>query len=138
MAWSGDIYQQNSEEGTNLRFVVPDEGATLWTDNLMIPYTTQAPVDAIELMDFLYEPEISTGLTEYISYIPPVPHAQEVMMEWAAAEGDTERGEALLEMAGSPLVFPTEEDYQKLHSFVVLPTEEQDGFSSLFQAVTQS
>ncbi|MFY7064264.1 ABC transporter substrate-binding protein [Nocardiopsis changdeensis] len=138
MAWSGDIYQQNSEEGTNLKFVIPEEGATLWTDNLMIPYTTQAPVDAIELMNFLYEPEIATGLTEYIAYISPVPHAQEVMLEWAAAEGDSDRGTALTEMAESPLVFPTEEDYQRLHNFVVLPTEEQDGFSSLFQAVTQS
>ncbi len=138
MAWSGDIYQQNSEEGTNLEFVIPEEGATLWTDNLMIPYTTQAPVDAIELMNFLYEPEVATGLTEYISYISPVPHAQEVMLEWAAAEGDSERGEALAAMAESPLVFPTEADYQNLHNFVVLPTGEQEGFSSLFQAVTQS
>ncbi|MFD3684664.1 spermidine/putrescine ABC transporter substrate-binding protein [Nocardiopsis sp. NPDC058631] len=138
MAWSGDIYQQNSEEGTNLEFVIPEEGATLWTDNLMLPFTTQAPVDAVELMDFLYEPEIAAGLTEYISYISPVPHAQEVLAEWAEGGSDGDRADALSAMSGSALVFPTEGDYQNLHNFVVLDTDQQDEFSGLFQAVTQS
>ncbi|MCY9787577.1 spermidine/putrescine ABC transporter substrate-binding protein [Nocardiopsis sp. EMB25] len=138
MAWSGDIYQQNAEEGTNLKFVVPDEGATIWTDCMMIPYTSQAPVDAIELMNFLYEPEIAAGLTEYIAYITPVPYVQEVMGEWADAEGDSERGQALREMAESSLVFPTEAEYQRLHNYVNLAAEDQEGFASLFHAITQS
>ncbi|WP_017590275.1 polyamine ABC transporter substrate-binding protein [Nocardiopsis ganjiahuensis] len=138
MAWSGDIYQQNAEEGTNLKFVIPEEGATLWTDNLLIPFTSRAPVDAIKLMDFLYDPEIATGLTEYISYIPPVPNAQEVMAEWADAEDDGERAEALRELAESNLVFPEESDYQRLHNYVALETDQQDEFSSIFQAITQS
>ncbi|WP_190394206.1 polyamine ABC transporter substrate-binding protein [Nocardiopsis quinghaiensis] len=138
MAWSGDIYQQNAEAGTNLKFVIPDEGATLWTDNLMIPYTTQAPVDAVELMNFLYEPEIATGLTEYIGYISPVPRAQGTMAEWADTEEEDERAEALREMSESALVFPGEGDYQKLHNYVALEPDQQGEFSSLFQAVTQS
>ena len=138
MAWSGDIYQQNSEEGTNLEFVIPEEGATLWTDNLMLPFTTQAPVDAVELMNFLYEPEIAASLTEYISYISPVPYAQEVLAEWAEGGSDGDRADALRAMSGSALVFPTEGDYQNLHNFVVLDTDQQDEFSGLFQAVTQS
>ncbi|WP_187347218.1 PotD/PotF family extracellular solute-binding protein [Nocardiopsis sp. CNR-923] len=138
MAFSGDIYQQNAEEGTNLKFVVPEEGATLWTDCMMIPFTSQAPVDAIELMNFLYEPEINAGLTEYIAYITPIPYVQEVIAEWAASESGTERGQALAEMAESPLVFPTEEEYQRLHNYVNTPAAEQDEFASLFHAVTQS
>ncbi|WP_017573067.1 polyamine ABC transporter substrate-binding protein [Nocardiopsis halotolerans] len=138
MAWSGDIYQQNATAGTDLRFVIPDEGATLWTDNLMIPYTSKAPVDAIEMMNFLYEPEIAAGLTEYIAYISPVPRAKEILTDWAGSEDDGERAEALREMAESHLVFPTEEEYQKLHNYVTLETAEQEEFSALFQAVTQS
>jgi spermidine/putrescine transport system substrate-binding protein len=138
MAWSGDIYQQNAEEGTNLKFVVPDEGATLWTDTMMIPFTSRAPVDAIELMNFLYDPEIATGLTEYIAYITPVPHAQEVMAEWADAEDGSERGEQLREMSESPLVFPTEGDYQRLHNYVNLEADAQEEFASLFHEITQS
>lgn len=138
MAWSGDIYQQNAAEGTDLKFIVPEEGATLWTDNLMIPFTSQAPVDALKLMDFLYEPEIATGLTEYINYVSPVPLTQEVMAEWAAGESDDERAEALMEMSESSLIFPTEDDYQNLHNYVTLETDDQDAFASIFQEITQS
>ncbi|GAB3737827.1 ABC transporter substrate-binding protein [Nocardiopsis nanhaiensis] len=138
MAWSGDIYQQNAEEGTNLRFVMPDEGATLWTDNMMIPFNSQAPVDAIELMDFLYNPEVAAGLTEYIAYIPPVPDVQQVLEDWSGEEDDGERAQALAEMAESQLVFPDEADFDRLHNFVTLETDEQDAFSTIFQAVTQS
>ena len=36
MAWSGDIFQQ-SRRGQDLKFVVPEEGGTIWTDNMCIP-----------------------------------------------------------------------------------------------------
>lgn len=138
MAWSGDIFQQNAEEGTNLKFVVPDEGATLWTDNMMIPYTSEAPVDALRLMDFLLDPEIAAGLTEYINYVSPVPATHDVLTDWARAEDGSERGEELAEIAESPLVFPQDADYERLHNYVSLPPEEQEEFSSLFHAITQA
>ncbi|WP_317493534.1 spermidine/putrescine ABC transporter substrate-binding protein [Haloechinothrix sp. LS1_15] len=137
MAWSGDIFQQNAEEGTNLKFVVPDEGATLWTDSLMLPLTSEAPVDAIQLMDFLFRPEIAADLTEYIGYVPPVPETEQLLADRAAEASGADR-EYLAELAGSPLVFPTEEDYAKLHSYVTLEPGEEDGFLSTFQAITQS
>ncbi|MBA0126588.1 spermidine/putrescine ABC transporter substrate-binding protein [Haloechinothrix sp. YIM 98757] len=137
MAWSGDIFQQNAEEGTNLQFVVPTEGATLWTDLMMIPVTSEAPVDALELMNFLYRPQIAAGLTEYIGYVPPVPETQRLLRERAEDASGDDR-EYLEELSASPLVFPSDADYDKLHSYVTLAPEEQEDFNSLFQAVTQS
>ncbi len=139
MAWSGDIYQVNAEEGTNLKFVIPEEGATLWTDNLTIPITAQNPVDALMLIDFFYDPDIAASLTEYINYICPVPHAKEVLLD-RAAELDGEDREALEELANSPLVFPSESDYARLHNYVVLDVEagEDEEFNSIFQAVTHA
>ncbi|CAM3623007.1 spermidine/putrescine ABC transporter substrate-binding protein [Nocardiopsis rhodophaea] len=137
MAWSGDIYQQNAEEGTNLEFVVPEEGGTIWTDCLMIPVTAKNPVDALMLMDFLYEPEIAAGLTEYITYITPVPEAQEILKEKAAEASGKEKKE-LDGLVDSPLVFPTEEDYARLHNYVPLTTDNEKSFTPLFLSVTQS
>jgi spermidine/putrescine transport system substrate-binding protein len=137
MAWSGDIYQQNAEEGTDLRFVVPEEGATLWTDNMVIPVTSEAPVDAITLMDFLYNPEIAAGLTEYITYITPVPQAQQVLRERARQASGSERAD-LEDLAESPLVFPADEDYANLHSYVAVEPGEEEAFTSPFLAITQS
>lgn len=137
MAWSGDIFQQNASAGTNLKFVIPDEGATLWTDNMVIPVTSEAPVDAITLMDFLYDPKIAAGLTEYITYITPVPAAEDVLRERARRATGEER-EQLTKLVESPLVFPSADDYARLHSYVNLEPDQVESFMSLFHTVTQA
>lgn len=137
MAWSGDIYQQNASAGTDLKFVVPEEGATIWTDVMCIPTTSQAPVDALKLIDFLYQPEIAAGLTEYITYIPPVPKAQDILREQAQESSGKARTE-LERLVDSPLVFPTEEDYSRLHNYVALEPGKEKAFTSVFHAVTQA
>ena len=43
MAWSGDVFQKNLSEEPDLKFVIPEEGGTIWTDNLMIPMTARQP-----------------------------------------------------------------------------------------------
>lgn len=48
MAWSGDVYSLTSPD---VKFVVPKEGGTIWTDNMCIPKTAENPVDALTLMD---------------------------------------------------------------------------------------
>lgn len=137
MAWSGDIYQQNAEAGTNLKFVIPEEGATLWTDCMVIPMTSEAPVDALQLIDFLYQPEIAADLAAYINYITPVPKAQDVLRDQAAnASGDD--SDELAALADSPLVFPDDSDYAKLHNYVSLKPGEESSFTSKFHAITQA
>jgi spermidine/putrescine transport system substrate-binding protein len=136
MAWSGDIFQANAS-GANLEFVVPDEGAALWTDNMCIPQHAKHPVDAITYMNFVYDPKIAAMLAEYINYITPAPSAAEVIKsDAAAATGDNK---ATLEgVATSPLVFPSRADYAKLHRYRVLTSAEEKVWNSLFEPVYQS
>jgi spermidine/putrescine transport system substrate-binding protein len=137
MAWSGDIFQKNLE-GANLKFVIPQEGGTIWTDNMMIPKTAKNPVDAIMLMDFFYDPKVAAGLTEYINYVTPVPAAKQILLgEAAKASGDDK--EALETLADSPLVFPTTADYAKLKHYRSFKTpQEQRQYESVFQPITTS
>jgi spermidine/putrescine transport system substrate-binding protein len=115
-AWSGDIFQKNVSDGTNFKFVIPEEGGTLWTDNMTIPSTAQNPVDAIMMMDFFYRTDIAASLAEYINYVTPVPGAQNVIKSDAAkATGDDKK--TLETVADSPLVFPSDADYSKLHYY---------------------
>ncbi|RCG30745.1 spermidine/putrescine ABC transporter substrate-binding protein [Sphaerisporangium album] len=135
MAWSGDIYQQIAE-GQDLKFVVPEEGATIWTDNMCIPKTAQNPVDALAMMDYVYKPEIAAHLAEYITYITPVPAAQEVIKADAAkASGDDKK--ALELAATSPLIFPSESDMARLRSYKSLTPAEEKAFEGIFQPITQ-
>jgi spermidine/putrescine transport system substrate-binding protein len=136
MAWSGDIFQQNVSEGTGLKFVIPKEGGSLWTDNMCIPVTSENPVDALELMDFFYQPKIAAGLTEYINYVTPVPSTQQLIKADAAtATGDDK--DALEELAGSPLVYPSAQDYARLHSFKPLTPMQDRTFQDIFQPIVQ-
>jgi len=138
MAWSGDIFQENVSEGTNLKFVLPAEGATIWTDNMMIPKTAANPVDAIMLMDFFYDPVNAASLAEYINYVTPVPRAHDLIRADAAkASGDDKT--ALEQVADSPLVFPSDVDYAKLHSYRSFKNaQEKQQYQSTFQPIVQS
>jgi spermidine/putrescine transport system substrate-binding protein len=134
-AWSGDIFQKNVSDGTNLKFVIPEEGATIWTDNFTIPITAANPMDAIMLIDFFYRVPIQASLTEYINYVSPVPAAQEQIKQDAAkASGDDKK--TLEDVASSPLVFPTEADYAKLHYYRDFASAaEQQEYQKIFEPI---
>lgn len=136
MAWSGDIFQANAS-GAQLKFVVPKEGAVLWTDNMCIPQHAEHPVDAMTYMDFVYTPQIAAMLAESINYITPVPGAQAVIQQDAAkATGDDKA--ALSQLATSPLIFPSPSDFSRLHRYRVLTAEEETTWNALFEPIYQS
>ena len=133
-AWSGDIFQKNLEGG-NLKFVIPEEGASIWTDNMTIPITAKNPVDAITLMDFFYQTEIAATLAEYINYITPVPKAQDAIKAHAAAASGEDKA-TLTAVAESPLVFPSDADYAKLRHYRDFATPaEQSEYQGIFEPI---
>jgi len=135
MAWSGDIFQQNLSSGSQLRFAIPDEGGTLWTDNMMIPKYAQNPVDAMMLMDWYYRPQIAAQLTESINYISAVPSAQTIIA--SAAAKATGSSKALLhEVATSELVWPSAADYKRLYNYPDVSGKAQAQFQSIFNPIT--
>jgi spermidine/putrescine transport system substrate-binding protein len=137
MAWSGDIFQQNTSKGTNLKFVLPEEGATIWTDNMIIPKTAKSPVDAIMLMNFFYDPVIAAGLTEYINYVTPVPSTRDIIRAEAAKATGAAR-QALEQVADSPLVYPSDSDYANLRSYRRFEnSRERQEYQSIFQPIIQ-
>jgi spermidine/putrescine transport system substrate-binding protein len=137
MAWSGDIFQQNLSSGSALKFVIPDEGGTLWTDNMMIPKYAQNPVDAMMLMDWYYRPQIAAQLTESINYISAVPAAQPIIARDAAkASGSSRR--VLHEVATSELVWPTPVDYQRLHNYPDVSGKLQARYEAIFNPVIRA
>ena len=136
MAWSGDVFQMQFDN-PDLQFVVPDEGAVLWVDNMCIPKGAEHPNDALAMMDYVYRPEVAAQMTEWINYICPVPEAQDIILQHAdEAEAAGDR-EYLEQVANSPLVFPTEDMLSRLHSYKVLDEEEEAQWNDLFNEVVQ-
>jgi len=134
MAWSGDIFQQNLSSGTDLKFVIPDEGGTLWTDNMMIPKYAQNPVDAMMLMDWYYQPQIAAQLTESINYISAVPAARPVIARDAAKSTGASR-QLLHEVATSELVWPTPAEYKRLYNYADVSGKLQQEYEGAFTPV---
>ena len=66
-----------------------------WTDNMMIPIKAAHPVDALEWMNFYYQPKIAAEVADWVNYITPVPAAKPILVKEDPAVGK------------SPLVFPT-------------------------------
>ncbi|MGH3067972.1 MAG: polyamine ABC transporter substrate-binding protein [Streptosporangiaceae bacterium] len=134
MAWSGDIFQQNLSSGTDLKFVIPDEGGTLWTDNMMIPKYAQNPVDAMMLMDWYYRPPIAAQLTESINYISAVPAARPIIARDAGRASGSNR-QLLHEVATSELVWPTSADYKRLFNYADVSGKLQSEYEATFNPV---
>jgi spermidine/putrescine transport system substrate-binding protein len=116
MAWSGDIFQANAS-GANLQFVVPEEGAILWTDAMCIPRAAQHPVDAVRLMDFVYRPDIAAMIAAWVNYVTPVPAAKEQILALATAAGSPQEQERLRNIAESDLVFLPEAERSLLRTY---------------------
>ena len=80
LGWSGDIFTAQVED-ENIDYVIPEEGAVKWTDNLCI--TADAAKDpqrlemAYQWIDFLNRPEIAAMNTDFVWYASPNAAAEE-------------------------------------------------------------
>jgi spermidine/putrescine transport system substrate-binding protein len=136
-AYSGDIYQLNNSGSPDIKFVVPKEGATYWTDTMSIPKNAKHPLDAITYMDYVYRPEVAAQLAEYIAYITPVPAAKE-QLQAKAAKASGEDKAYLDDLVTNPLIFPTADDLSNVKRYRALTVEEEQVWDSIFQPVVQS
>jgi len=98
--WNGDFLQAADEYG-NINYYIPEEGGTIWIDNMCIPkgVTPEQKLAAEMYINFVLEPEIGKMLGEYNYYATP--------NKEALAIADPEYKE-------NPLVFPPEEIRAKL------------------------
>ncbi len=98
-AWSGDIVNLQNPK---LKWVIPDTGGIIWTDNMLIPLGGSVPT-ASTYMNFVYEPEIAAQLALGANYISAVKGVKE-----EAAKINPKAVE-------NTLVFPTDEMLAQMH-----------------------
>jgi putrescine transport system substrate-binding protein len=73
VGWSGDIIQarQRAEEAKNgieIGYVIPQEGAQMFFDNLAIPADAPHVAEAHELINYLYRPDVAAKNTAFLGY----------------------------------------------------------------------
>jgi spermidine/putrescine transport system substrate-binding protein len=141
MGWSGDVIYSNVWLGLEMQFVFPEGGALLWVDNMLIPVAAQNPVGALQVMDYYYDPEVATMVTEWVQYMSPVPETKDLMLRDAdAAEEDGDKGYAnkLRASAESPYLYPDDEFLGRTSFGRPLETDEEaEEWDSIFLPISQ-
>ena len=122
IGWSGDAVQLQADD-PNIRFVIPESGGHLWTDNMQIPVGAPEAFTAQKFIDFVYRPEVQADIAEYVNYICPVNGVKEIL---------TERDPALAE---NKLIFPDEAFLEDTFIFRGLKPEEEQQLDEEFQQV---
>jgi spermidine/putrescine transport system substrate-binding protein len=137
MAWSGDIFIKQADN-PDLRFVVPKEGAAVWTDNMCIPLHATHPRDAMIYMDWVYRPKIAAMLADYINYITPVSAVQQIFQKEAAQATKKADKDYYTGLATSPLIFPSPADFSRLYRYPVLTEAQVTVWNGLFEPIYQA
>lgn len=75
---AGDVLSLR-RRNPGVHFVLPEAGALLWTDNLMILAHAQHPREAEELVDYYYQPDVAARLAASQLFICPVAGAAECL-----------------------------------------------------------
>ncbi|MFH8790609.1 polyamine ABC transporter substrate-binding protein [Streptomyces roseoverticillatus] len=119
-AYSGDIIQLRADN-PDIEFVVPEEGAELWAESLMVPNLARHKRNAEALVDYYYRPEVAAQLAAAVNYVCPVPAARDVL----ASSSDKEQAE----LAENPLIFPSDDMRKRLATARDMTARERPAFT---------
>ncbi|BFU46837.1 spermidine/putrescine ABC transporter substrate-binding protein [Krasilnikovia sp. MM14-A1004] len=122
IGWSGDIIQLASDD-PKIRFVAPDSGVMLYSDDMVVPNQAAHRANAQRLMDYYYDPTVAATVAAYVNYICPVEGAQSAMEKIDP------------ELAANPLIFPTRGLLARAGEFMPLTQPESRLYNDKFQAV---
>jgi spermidine/putrescine transport system substrate-binding protein len=123
LGWSGDAIQLEADN-PNIKWIRPEEGCNLWSDNMVIPVGAPNPTAAEAFMNFVYEPEVQADVAEYVNYVTPVEGVKEIL-----AERDPK-------LAENQFIFPDDSFTADCTPQAVPDPEFEDAVTERYQAVT--
>ena len=121
MVWSGDLA---SSGGPDDKFIFPEEGTLIWTDNMLIPKGAANKYSAELMMNYVYDPKVAALIENYIYYVSPVKGADE---ELKKLDASTE---------GNPLLFPPADVVLKQHNFQALSDANEKVLNDLYSTLS--
>ena len=120
-AWSGDVI--NLLGGDPYKWLPPEEGFALWTDNMLVPIQAEHKSNAEELMNFYYDPVNAAKLAAWNYYFCPVEGAQE------------EIGQFDKSAVNSEFIFLDKKTLETGYLFMPLDDSQEQDYQSQFNQV---
>ncbi|MEQ6887526.1 spermidine/putrescine ABC transporter substrate-binding protein [Halomonas sp. CS7] len=122
LSYNGDYLffkEEDPDTFASLDFMIPDEGAEMWVDSMLIPAEAPNPDMAHKFIDFILEAEVGAQLSNYNYYASPnaaaTPYLDEVLTK--------------------PPVQPSEADMERLRFTPSLEGEALQTFQQLWSEV---
>jgi spermidine/putrescine transport system substrate-binding protein len=125
LAWSGDVLQMQLEN-PNIKFVVPEEGLMIWSDDMLVPRASTKGAAVARLVDYYYDPKVAAKVAAWVNYICPVEGAQEEMQRIDP------------DLALSPLIFPDASVLDRSYQFQSLAEDDDVRLRKAFSALTEA
>ena len=122
-AWSGDVIQLQFDN-PDIKFVTPEEGLSLWSDNMMVPNLATHQTNAEKWINYYYEPEVAAKLASWVNYICPVKGAQQEMEKIDPSLVDNQ------------LIFPDDETLSVTFDFMALDDQQNTEYEGDWADVT--
>ena len=73
VGYSGDLFQARdraaeADQGVDIAYVIPKEGAQMWFDQMAIPADAQHVEEAHEFINYMLKPEVAAKASNYVFY----------------------------------------------------------------------
>ena len=124
--YSGDIFQardraEEADQGVEIRYSIPKEGARMWFDQMAIPKDAPHPDNALAFINYMMRPEVIAKSTNYVVYANGNKASQQFVDK---------------EILDDPGVYPSDEVLQKLYTKKAYDARTQRLVNRAFTTVT--
>jgi len=104
IGWSGDVFQARdraaeADQGVVVDYVIPQEGAEMWFDQMAIPADAKHVAEAHEFLNYILKPEVAAKATNYVYF----PNGNKASQEFIDKE-----------ILDDPAIYPDEATLNKL------------------------
>jgi putrescine transport system substrate-binding protein len=127
MGYSGDVFlagdrAEEAENGVEIQYIIPKEGAVRWFDLIAIPADAPHKANAHAFIDYLLDPEVAAGITNYVAYASPNTAAMPLVdPEIAADPGIYPPAEVLAKLV-DPVTLPQETTRERVRAWTTIKT----------------
>lgn len=126
VGWSGDVLQARdraaeADQGVEVEFVIPKEGALMWFDQMAIPADAPHPENALKFIDYILRADVIAKATNYVYYANGNQASYELLDE---------------EVTGDPAIYPDEATMNNLYTILPYDARSQRLITRTWTTVT--
>lgn len=125
VGWSGDVLQARdraaeAENGVEVAYNAPKEGALMWFDQMAIPADAPNPEAAHQFLNFILDAQNMAAASNYVYYANGNAASQEFLVE---------------DVIGDPAIYPDQATLDNLYTLTPYPPKVQRGVTRLWTKI---